>query len=119
MADVLEYLTRRPEVKRVYDMWTSPLAHVYSDTLLLPDRAADIATRYTLELRSRTQYIIPATDVDSDLHPAHRYARKSLVRHLYGKQLDIVRRTRHALYNGASRNEVQSLLSELEESMSE
>lgn len=116
MADVLRHLTT-DNIDRVLDKWS---ARSVLDVRNVEPYIMDTpyATRFRLTLKSQTEYIV-ADAYKGDIHPAHASARKSLVRHLYGPQLELGYKALDAVYGGASREDVSKILGELLESMTE
>lgn len=112
MDSVLDHISSR-KVAHVTDRWM-PVSELFTRDVT---SAVDYGTRYRLELRSSVEYIIGPSDVDSPIHPAHDHARRQLIRHLYGEQLEIGHELMSALYGGADRQKVSSIVGKLLESM--
>lgn len=116
MADVLKHLeTVRGSFQT--DSWWHPRSYLESRM----DGAhpqVDYLERYRLKLVSQVGYAVNRTD-ENAFSSAHRIARKQLVRHLYGKQLDLAHDALHAVYSGDNREKVAEKIQELIESMME
>jgi hypothetical protein len=116
MDNLLDHLQKR-EVGRTVDSfdWLPLSKFDPRESIEMP-----YGTRYRLELRSGVEYTVSnveAAQYGGDRHPAHHHAREQLIRHVYGKQLEIGNKLFSAVYGGASRHEITEIVDELMRSM--